>query len=60
MPDNATTNPPGSTQLPSGRVVSGPPVHDSSRGHLMPAGYESDSAPDHLATRRGQAGHQRR
>lgn len=60
MPDNATSNPPGTTQTASGRVVSGQPVHDSSRGHLMPAGHESGSSPDHLATRRGQAGHQRR
>lgn len=59
MPDNPTTNPPGSTQTASGRVFSGQPTYDSARGHLMPAGHEASSAPDHLAARRGQAGHQR-
>lgn len=49
---NATANPSGSTQTASGRVVSGRPVHDTSRGHLMPAGHESANEPDHLSVRR--------
>jgi len=59
MARSTSSNPPGSTQTASGRVVrDGRPVHDSSRGHLMPAGHESANAPDHLSARRGQAGHQ--
>jgi hypothetical protein len=61
MASNATSNPSGSTQNASGRVIAdGRPVHDTRRGHLMPAGHDSASEPQHSAARRGQAGHQRR
>ena len=61
MASNATSNPSGSTQNGAGRVIAdGRPVYDSVRGHLMPAGHDSASAPQHGAARRGQAGHQRR
>lgn len=61
MASNATTNPAGSTQNAAGRVIrDGRPVYDAGRGHLMPAGHEAASAPQHGAARRGQAGHQRR
>lgn len=61
MASNATSNPAGSTQNAAGAVIAnGRPVYDAGRGHLMPAGHDSASAPQHSAARRGQAGHQRR
>lgn len=61
MASNATSNPSGSTQNASGRVIAdGRPVHDAARGHLMPAGHDFAGQPEHSAARRGQAGHQRR
>ncbi|GID94549.1 hypothetical protein ACFQFC_35165 [Amorphoplanes digitatis] len=61
MAFNATSNPYGSTQNAAGRVIAdGRPVYDASRGHLMPAGHDAASAPQHGAARRGQSGYQRR
>lgn len=61
MAPQPTSNPSGSTQNAAGRVIAdGRPVYDERRGHLMPAGHDSASEPQHSAARRGQAGHQRR
>ena len=61
MASDATSNPCGSTQNAAGRVIAdGRPVYDPGRGHLMPAGHDSASAPEHGTARRGQAGYQRR
>lgn len=61
MASTPTSNPAGSTQNASGRVIAdGRPVYDPGRGHLMPIGHDAASAPQHGAARRGQAGHQRR
>jgi hypothetical protein len=57
-----TTNPPGSTQLADGCVVTdAAPVYDADKGRWVPArcGHDTD-LPDHVAARTGQAGHQRR
>lgn len=59
---SVTTNPPGSTQLPDGCVITdAAPVYDQGRGRWVPAtcGHAHDDAPDHIAARAGQAGHQR-
>ncbi len=56
---NSTSNPPGTTQTANGQVLNGRPVMDHSRGHLMPAGHDSSSQPQHFDARSGNAGHQR-
>ncbi len=57
---NPVSNPAGSTQTPSGRVVrDSAPVFDAGRGHLMPAGHSDSDRQDHHVARTGQAGHQR-
>ncbi|MEV7624256.1 hypothetical protein [Actinoplanes sp. NPDC089786] len=61
MASNPSSNPSGSTQNATGAVIADArPVYDARRGHLMPAGHDAASAPQHSAARRGQAGHQSR
>jgi hypothetical protein len=59
MRNNSTVNPPGTTQTADGCVISGAPVYDEGRRTWIAPHCGHTDTPDHIAARRGEAGHQR-